>query len=217
MSKKILKLPSYSLGEELLSSISHGVGTLLGVAALVLCVVRSVQHNDPWAVVASAVYGAALILLYCASTIYHALPVGRAKKVFRALDHCNIFLLIAGTYTPYTLVALRGPTGWVLFGIVWAAAILGIVFNAIDVERFKVFSMICYLAMGWVIVFAFRPFLEVAGWPATWFLLSGGIAYSIGAILYAVGKRVKYLHSVWHFFVLAGSILHFFSIYLYIV
>lgn len=217
MTELKIKIPTYSLGEELLSSISHGIGTLLGVTALVLCVIRSVQHGNPWAIAASIVYGITLILLYCASTIYHALRVNRAKQVFRVLDHCNIFLLIAGTYTPYTLVSLNGKIGWILFGVVWAAAILGIIFNAISVERFKVFSMICYLAMGWVIVFAFRPFLAAAGWDATFLLLAGGVAYSVGAILYGVGKKVKYMHSIWHFFVLAGSILHFFSIYLYVV
>ena len=153
--------PVYSLAEELMSSISHGVGTLLAVAALVVGVVMAAIYSDAWCVVSMAVYGATLVILYSMSTIYHGLKPNKGKRVFRVLDHCSIFLLIAGTYTPLTLVSLRGVLGWVLFGIVWTAAILGIVLNAVNLNRFKAFSMICYIAMGWVIVFAFKPLLDV--------------------------------------------------------
>lgn len=209
--------PVYSLAEELMSSISHGVGTLLAVAALVVGVVMAAIYSDAWCVVSMAVYGATLVILYSMSTIYHGLKPNKGKRVFRVLDHCSIFLLIAGTYTPLTLVSLRGVLGWVLFGIVWTAAILGIVLNAVNLNRFKVFSMICYIAMGWVIVFAFKPLLDVMRTGGIVLLITGGVAYTIGAVLYGIGKKVKYMHSVFHFFVLAGSILHYFCILLYVV
>ena len=215
--KHPVALPRYSLGEELISSISHGVGAALAVAALVLCIVTGAMHRDPWAVVSGSVYGATLIILYTMSTLYHAFPLGRAKRVFRVIDHCSVFLLIAGTYTPFTLVTLRGPVGWVLFGVVWGAAALGIVMSAIDLQRFRIASMVSYLAAGWVIIFAFRPLLQAMQTPGIVLLLTGGVAYTVGAGIYLVGKKVKYMHSLWHFFVLAGSILHFFSILLYVL
>ena len=209
--------PVYSLAEELMSSISHGVGTLLAVAALVVGVVMAAIYSDAWCVVSMAVYGATLVILYSMSTIYHGLKPNKGKRVFRVLDHCSIFLLIAGTYTPLTLVSLRGVLGWVLFGIVWTAAILGIVLNAVNLNRFKAFSMICYIAMGWVIVFAFKPLLDVMRTGGIVLLITGGVAYTIGAVLYGIGTKVKYMHSGFHFFVLAGSILHYFCILLYVV
>ena len=209
--------PVYSLAEELMSSISHGVGTLLAVAALVVGVVTAAIYSDAWCVVSMAVYGATLVVLYSMSTIYHGLKPNKGKRVFRVLDHCAVFFLIAGTYTPLTLVSLRGVLGWVMFGIVWGAAVLGIVLNAVSLHRFKVFSMICYIAMGWVIVFAFKPLMEVMQTGGIVLLITGGVAYTIGAVLYGIGKKVKYMHSVFHFFVLAGSILHYFCILLYVV
>ena len=175
------------------------------------------MHNSAIAVVSSCIYGSTLIILYMMSTMYHALKVNNAKRVFRIIDHCSIFLLIAGTYTPYTLVALGGALGWTLFGIVWAAAILGVVLNSVDLNKFKVFSMICYLAMGWVIIFAFKPLTEAIAMPGIWLLIAGGIIYTVGAIFYGIGKKIKYMHSIFHIFVLAGSILHFFSILLYVL
>ena len=216
--KKGITIPKYTLAEELMNSISHGVGALLAIAALVLMVVKSALYShDAFAVVSVSVYGAMLIILYVASTIYHALKVNRAKKVFRILDHCAIFLLIAGTYTPYTLVTLRGPVGWVMFGVVWASAIIGVTLNAISLEKFKVFSMICYLASGWVIVFAFGYLWKQMPSNGSLFLILGGVAYTIGAVLYGIGKKKKYMHSVFHLFVLIGSILHFFSIMFYVL
>ena len=214
-----LSIPTYSLSEELLSAISHGVGALFGVTALVLCVVVSALHNNAWAVVSSAIYGGTLIELYTISTLYHAFKVNKAKRVFRVLDHCSIFLLIAGTYTPYTLVTLRqvGAVGWVLFGVVWGAAVLGITFNAIDLKKYRVPSMICYLAAGWVIIVAIKPLLDHLHPTGVWLLVAGGVAYTVGAVLYGVGKKKKYFHSIFHFFVLAGSLLQFFSILLYVI
>ena len=214
---KNIELPKYSLGEELVSSISHGIGSLLSVAALVVGVVFAALYGDAWCVVSMAVYGAMLVILYTMSTIYHGLRPNNGKRVFRIIDHCSVFLLIAGTYTPLTLISLRGLVGWILFGVVWTAAILGIVLNAVNINKYKVFSMICYIAMGWVIIFAFKPLMDAMAPAGIWLLLGGGFFYPVGAILYGIGKKKKYVHSVWHFFVLAGSILHYFSILLYVV
>ena len=215
--RRMLKLPDYTLGEELMNSITHGVGALLGIAALVLCVVKSAMAGDAYGVVGSAIYGATLIILYSMSCIYHALGVNRAKKVFQTFDHCSIFLLIAGTYTPITLVAMRGLIGWIIFGVVWAAAITGIVFNAIDVKKYKVMSMICYIAMGWVIILVFPEFLRLVPSKGVWLIFWGGVIYTSGAVIYGFGKKARYIHSIWHFFVLLGSIFHFFAIYLYML
>ena len=212
-----ITIPKYTLGEELLNSISHGIGALLGVCALVLCVVVAAMNSNVWGVVAGSIYGGSLIILYTMSTIYHALKVNRAKKVFRVIDHCSIYLLIAGTYTPYTLVTLRGGWGWTLFGIVWGAAALGITLNAIDLKKFKVLSMITYLAMGWVIIIAIKPMLAALAPGGLWLLLLGGISYTIGAVLYVMGKKKKYIHGVFHIFVVIGSMLHFFSILFYVL
>lgn len=215
--RRMLGLPDYTLGEELMNAITHGAGALLGVVALVLCVVKSAIAGDAFGVVASSIYGATLIVLYTMSCLYHALAVNRAKKVFQTFDHCSIFLLIAGTYTPITLVAMRGWIGWTVFGIVWAAAIVGIVFNGIDVKKYTVMSMICYIAMGWVIVLFFGEFMRTVPSSGVWMIFWGGVVYTIGAVIYGFGKKARYIHSIWHFFVLAGSIVHFFAIYLYIL
>lgn len=212
-----ISLPTYSLGEELISAISHGIGAVLSVAGLVVGVVIAAMTGDPYKIVSMSIFGATLVLLYTMSCLYHSLAKNRAKKVFRILDHCTIFLLIAGTYTPYTLVCFKDQTGWILFSIVWSAAALGIVLNSIDIKKFKTFSMICYLAMGWVIVFAFQPLYEYMSFSGIALLVAGGIFYTLGAILYGMGSKRKYFHSLWHFFVLAGSILHYLSILLYVI
>lgn len=222
MDKKQVKLykipiPKYTLGEELISSISHGVGAALGIAALCLCVVRSSMINNSLAIVSSWIFGISLIILYSMSCIYHGLKPNNAKRVMRVFDHCTIFLLIAGTYTPFTLVSLHGATGWTLFGIIWGTAIIGIILNAIDMEKFKTVSMICYLAMGWAIVFTFKPLMMAVSAPGIKLLVAGGIAYTVGAVIYGIGSKVKYMHSIWHFFVLAGSILHFLAVYNYVL
>lgn len=218
MSKRSpITIPKYALSEELISAISHGVGALLSIAALCLCVVVAVRSADTYSIVSAAIYGATLIILYTMSTLYHSLRVNKAKKVFRVIDHCSIFLLIAGTYTPYTLVTLRDSVGWLMFAIVWGAAIIGIILNVIDLKKYLIPSVICYLAMGWVIVFAFSPLKAALHPTGIVLLIGGGVAYSLGAGLYALGSKIKYFHSVFHFFVLAGSILHFFSIMLYVL
>lgn len=217
MLKDKVDIPKYSLGEEITNAVLHGLGSLLSIAALVLCVVFSAIHGNIYAVVSSCIYGATLIILYTMSCLYHSLKINNAKRIFRIIDHCSIYLLIAGTYTPFTLVSLNGFLGWIMFGIVWCAAIIGIILNAINIEKFKTISMILYISMGWVIVFTFKPLLDAVDVGGIYLLLAGGIIYSVGAIFYGVGKKIKYMHSIWHFFVLSGSILHFFSILLYVI
>lgn len=212
-----ISLPKYTLGEELLNAISHGIGALLGVSALTLCLVKSIYTGGAYEIFSSLVYGISLILLYTTSSLYHSMVPNIAKRILRVLDHCTIFLLIAGTYTPFTLLPLRDTVGIYLFYIIWIAAIIGIIFNAISVERFKVFSMICYLAMGWCVIFTFKPLIENLSPDGLVLLLAGGIAYTLGAILYGLGSKLKYMHSIWHFFVLAGSILHFLCIFLHVL
>lgn len=209
--REALGLPVYSLGEEIFSSVSHGVSALVALAALVLLLVfcKKTALN----ITCVAVFGGTMVLLYTVSTIYHGLGLNRAKVIFRSLDHCTIFLLIAGTYTPITLVCLGGTLGWVMFSVVWAAAIMGVVLNAISVERFKRISMVCYLAMGWVVVFAMNSFWKNVSPTGFWCLLAGGLCYTLGAVLYGVGKKIRYIHSVFHLFVLAGSVLHSICVY----
>ncbi|MGN0747366.1 MAG: hemolysin III family protein [Aristaeellaceae bacterium] len=215
--KHRISIPKYTLGEELISAISHGVGALLGIAALVLCIVKSCHPYDGYKLASSIVFGLTVTLLYLMSCLYHSLKVNKAKRVFRVIDHCTIFLLIAGTYTPYTLVSLRGTLGWWIFGIIWGIAILGIVLNAVNLKKFAKLSVACYLIMGWIIVFAYRYMVQVMHPTALSLLVWGGIAYTVGAVLYAIGSKKKYFHSVFHFFCLAGTALHFFSIYLYVL
>ena len=208
----------YTLAEELINSISHGTGALLAAAGMAILIVYSAFIGDVWRVISSIIYGITMVLLYTFSALYHSFQAARVKDVFRIFDHCSIFLLIAGTYTPFTLVTLREADpviGWLLFGVVWAAAILGIVLNAISIEKFKVFSMICYVAMGWVVVFAIKPLMSVLPLGGLLLLLAGGLAYTFGIIFYAARKR--YMHSIWHFFFLFGTVFHYFSVLLYVV
>ena len=217
---KKIDIPKYSLSEELLSSISHGVGALLSVAALVLCVVRSAHHHDAYAVISSSIYGAMSILLYTMSCLYHSLKVNNAKRVFRIIDHCTIFLLIAGTFTPFCLVSLRKYSialGWTMFGIIWGSAIVGTTLTAVNLNKFKKLGMILYIVMGWAIIFAFKGIWHTVSKRGILLLFLGGVIYTIGAIFYGIGKKHKYMHSIFHFMVLIASILFFFSIYLYVV
>lgn len=219
MTKKVLDIPlnkRYTRGEELLNSISHGAGALLGSAGTAVLLVRAAFVSDTLGIVSCAVYGFALIMLYTMSTLYHAITNERAKKVFQALDHSTIFLLIASTYTPYALVTIRGAMGYIVFFIVWGAAILGIVLNSISVSRFKKLSMLLYLASGWAVVLAMKPIYDNIAIGGLMLLLAGGLFYTVGIIFYAQ-KKIKFFHGVWHFFVLGGSICHYFSILLYVI
>ena len=215
--KEKINIPKYSLGEEIMSAITHGVGALLSLVALIMCVTLSAQNGNVVAVLSSIIYGVTLIILYTMSTLYHSLAVNNAKRVFRIIDHCSIFLLIAGTYTPFTLVSLKQPLGVILFLIIWSIAILGIVLNAINLKKYKVISLISYIFLGWIIIFCYNPLKEAIPFSGILLLIAGGIVYTVGAILYAVGKKIKYFHPIFHIFVLAGSILHFFAILLYVL
>ena len=214
-------LPNYTKGVEIFNMVSHIVGAAFGVTALVLCIIFAAIHKNGYAVVSSAIYGVTIIVLYTMSSIYHGMSSkGTAKKVFQILDHCSIFLLIAGSYTPFCLVMFReyNPAlGWTIFGIIWGMAILGIVLNSIDIKKYKTFSMICYLGMGWCIIFTANLLPKLLGIPGLVLLVAGGIAYSIGAIFYGFWKKKKYIHSVFHLFILLGSLLQFFCILLYVM
>ena len=214
------KLPKYTKGEEIFNMVSHIVGGALGVVTIVLCSVFGGIHHNAYGVVSGVIFGVSMIILYTMSSIYHGLKEGTAKKVFQVLDHCTIFLLIAGSYTPFCLCTLREHSpalGWTIFGIIWGVAILGITLNAIDLKKFKVFSMICYLAMGWCIVFKIGLLIELLRVAGFALLLSGGIVYTIGAILYGVGKKKKYMHSIFHLCVFFASLLHFLCVLLFVI
>lgn len=214
-------MPVYTKGEEIFNMTSHIVGAVLGIVALVLCVIFAAVHKNVYGIVSGAIYGTTMIILYTMSSIYHGLsPKRYSKRVFQVLDHCSIFLLIAGSYTPFCLVTFReynAVLGWTIFGIIWAIAILGITLNAIDIKKYKVFSMICYLGMGWCIIFTAKLLPKLLGIPGLVLLVSGGIAYTVGAILYGLGRKKRYMHSIFHLFILLGSILQFFCILLYVI
>ena len=202
---------SYSPGEELANSITHGIGIFIGIAVLVLLVVFSALRKSAWEVVSCSVYGTTFILLYLSSTLYHLARNPRTRQVMKVIDHAAIYLLIAGTYTPYALAPLRGALGWSIFGAIWGCALLGILYKALFIGRFKAFSLISYLVMGWFCVVAVKPLYRQLGTAAFVFFAAGGLCYTAGAIFYA-WKSLPWSHAVWHLFVLAGSLCHFLSI-----
>lgn len=214
-------LPSYTKGEEIFNMTSHIIGGALGIIATVLCVVFSAVHHNVYGVVSSSIFGTTMIILYTMSSIYHGLkPNLKAKKIFQIIDHCSIFLLIAGSYTPFTLCTLREydtKLGWTIFGIIWGMAVLGIILNSIDLKKYKIFSMICYLVMGWCIIVKINLLPQLLTMSGFILLVAGGVAYTIGAILYGVGKKHKYMHSVFHLFIVLGSLLHFLCVLLYVI
>lgn len=213
-------LPDYTRGEEIFNFVSHIVGGGVGVIALILCVVRSALHLDPWAVVGSAIYGASLIALYTMSSVYHALTHTMAKKVFQVLDHCTIYFLIGGTYTPVLFCSIRPVSpvwAWVIFGLVWGLAAMAATFTAIDLKKYSVLSMICYIGMGWCIVIAAPTAIKAIPFAGLMWLLAGGIAYTVGAVFYGFGRKCRYIHSVFHLFVVLGSILQFVCIFFYVI
>lgn len=216
-------LPPYTKGEEIMNMVTHIVGGAMGIVAVTLCVIMAALHSNVYGVVSGAIFGATMIILYTMSSIYHGLkPHLTAKKVFQVIDHCSIFILIAGTYTPIVLCTVReiSPAlGWGYFGVVWAVAILGIALNAVDLKKYDRFSLICYLVLGWCIIFSIKTVAQGIGFGGMVFLAGGGIAYTVGAVFYAIGKKknVKYIHSVFHLFVDLGSFLHFMCILLYVM
>ncbi len=208
-------LPDYTRGEEIFNFVSHAVGGVFAIVALVMCVSVAAYYKNVWGIVSGAIYGFTMVLLYTVSSVYHGITPQLAKKVFQVIDHCMIFLLIAGTYTPIALVALRKESellGWFVFGIIWFFAILGIILSAIDWKKYSVFSMICYLGMGWFAILFIGQIIELVGRLGTIYLTVGGILYTIGAILYALGRKHRYFHSIFHIFVVAGSVMHFLMI-----
>ena len=215
-------LPDYTRGEEIFNMVSHIVGGAFGMAALATCVVKAFLNGDPYQVVSAFIYGFSMVMLYTVSSVYHGLIPETAKKVMQVIDHCTVFILIAGTYTPVSLCALREhstPLGWTVFGIVWGVSALGITLNAIDLKKYRIFSGICYIALGWCIVFTGKTAINAIGKTGFLWLLAGGISYTVGAVLYGIaGKSVhRYMHSVFHIFVVIGSILQYFCILLYIL
>ena len=215
------KLPRYTKGEEVFNMVSHIVGAAFGIVAMILCIVVSASHNNVYGVVSSVVYGASMIALYTVSSIYHGLsPRVTAKKVMQVIDHCTIFILIAGSYTPFALCSFREyntALGWTIFTVMWLVAIVGIILNAIDLRKYRAFSMICYIGMGWVILIKAKLLPLLLGKNGVILLVSGGVAYTLGAILYGLGVKYKYMHSIFHLFILLGSVLHFLCILLYVL
>lgn len=213
-----LTIPKYTLGEEITNSITHGLGVLFGITILVLTIVMSAHNHNAVGVVASSIYGVSMIIMFLISCLYHAMsPRIGAKKVFRVIDHCDIYVFIAGSYTPFCISLIGGATGWTLFGIIWGCALLGVLLNSINLEKFKVISLILYLVMGWMVLISFSSLYNVLPTRGLILLLSGGIVYTLGAVLYAIGSKVRYMHSVFHLFVLAGCILQSFSILFYAI
>jgi hemolysin III len=214
---KIL-LPNYTRGEEIFNMVSHIVGGAFGITALVLCVVMAAVNGNGFGVVTSCIYGAMLILMYTMSSVYHGLKHEGAKRVMRVLDHCAIYFLIAGTYTVIMLSAVRtvnAPLAWSMFGVEWGLAVLAITLNAVNLRKFQLVSMICYIVMGWLIIPLYGTVVQALTFNGAMLILSGGICYTVGAVLYGIGKKKKYAHNVFHVFVLLGSICHFFGIFFY--
>ena len=211
-----LQKPEYSYAEEIANSITHGIGMLLSIGGLAVLVGFASVHGNAWHITACSIFGVTLILSYASSTLYHGIPQPAAKRVLKVIDHAAIYLLIAGTYTPFTLVSLRGPWGWSLFGTIWGLAILGVVLKVTMSGKIAGISTAIYLAMGWIIVVAIKPLLGAVEVGGLVLLLLGGLAYSAGVIFYA-WKKLPYNHAIWHLFVLTGSLCHFFAILFYVI
>lgn len=216
------RLPDYTKGEEIFNMVSHIVGGGLGVIIAALCIVKAFLNHDAYQIVSAFIYGFSMIILYTMSSIYHGLIPLTAKKVFQIIDHCAIFVLIAGTYTPIALCSIREyntALGWCLFGFVWAISALGVTLNAIDLKKYTLFSNICYIAVGWCVIFIINHAIKAVSMSGFWWLLAGGIAYTIGAVLYGIAGKwgLRYIHSVFHLFVIMGSVLQFFCIVLYVL
>lgn len=200
---------------EWFNSISHLVGAVAALAGLVVVVVVAAQQGDPWKIVSFSVYGATLFFLYTVSTLYHSLR-GRAKQIFRKLDHYSIYFLIAGTYTPFTLVTLRGAWGWSIFGVIWGLVVVGIVVEALPQSRNRILSLVVYILMGWLVLLALKPLLEVLPWAGFVWLLVGGLFYTGGVAFYLFDEKIRHFHGIWHLFVLAGSVSHYVTILFYV-
>ncbi len=211
-------LPEYSKGEEIFNMVSHIVGGGLSIIAMVLCIIVSALHHNPWGVVASCIYGVTMISLYTMSSIYHGLKPGTAKKVFQIIDHCTIYFMIAGSYMPFIFCTIREQSPavcWIIFGIEWILVAIATTLTAIDLERTKKLSMVCYIGMGWTIIFFYKYLAAGLAVPGIVLLVLGGVLYTLGAVIYSF-KR-KYAHNIFHIFVVLGSIVHFFSVIIYVL
>lgn len=220
MSLDKVPLIQYGKREDIINSVTHAVGAVFGIVVLVMCTVRAAKLDSAVGVVSSVIYGASMIILYFCSALYHGLPAGNAKRFMRIVDHGVIYLLIAGTITPCVLIALRSENntaGWVMFGVAWGCALLGIILTLIDFEKFKVMEMVLYIAIGWTLLLVVRPLFRALSTAGIVLVILGGVVYTVGAILYGLGKKVKYFHALFHIFVLAGSTLHFVAVYWYIL
>lgn len=206
----------YSCGEEIANSITHGFGSLLSIGGLAVLVGFASVHGNAWHITACSIFGTTLIFSYLSSTLYHSIPVPAAKRVLKVIDHSAIYLLIAGTYTPFTLISLRGPWGWSLFGTIWGLALLGVILKTTMLGKISGISTAIYLAMGWIVVIAIKPMWSAVESGGLLLLLIGGLAYSGGVVFY-IWDRLPYNHAIWHLFVLAGSLCHFFAILLYVI
>jgi hemolysin III len=206
----------YTIGEEIANSVTHGIGTGLSIAGLTLLVALAVIYGDVWRVVSFSIYGSSLVLLYLASTLYHSIQHPKVKRVLRIFDHAAIYLLIAGTYTPFTLVSMRGPWGWTLFGIVWGLALLGIAFKTVFIGRYEKLATVAYVLMGWLVVAVFKEMLVTIPTGGVIWLVAGGVVYTLGVLFYA-WQKLPYNHAIWHLFVLGGSICHFFAILFHVL
>lgn len=204
------------LSDTIANSVTHGVGAILAIAGLVVLVVLAATRGTVWHVVSCAIYGSTLVLLYLSSTLYHSLQGRRVKKVFRVFDHSSIYLLIAGTYTPFLLVTLRGGWGWTLFGILWGLTIAGVVFKSLMVDRFPAISTTIYIAMGWLAVFAIKPLVQAISISGMAWIVAGGLAYTLGVVFFALDRK-RFFHAIWHLFVLAGSVLHYIAVLRYVL
>ncbi len=213
--KKEKTIRPQTMGEEIANAISHGVGAILAIAGTVIAIIFACIYGDTMDIVSASLYGASLIILYMASTLYHSLTNKTAKKVFQIIDHCSIFILILGSYIPICLSLLGGKLGWTLFLINASCTALGVVLNAVDMKKFKAFSMIAYIIMGWSVMFIWKPFIQTIDIRGFYLLLAGGLAYTIGVIFYKL-KNIKYMHYVWHMCVLAGSVFQFFCMLFYV-
>ena len=206
----------YSLGEEIANSITHGLGALLSVAGLTLLLTYAALQDDIWRIVSFSIYGGSMILLFMMSTLYHSFQHEKVKTVFKMLDHCAIYLLIAGTYTPFLLVTLRGPLGWAMFALIWLLALAGIMFKLVFKHRFKKLSVATYVLMGWLALFVGRELTQVLSSGGMAWLIAGGLAYTLGVIFY-IWKKLPYNHAIWHVFVLGGSLCHYTAIFFYVL
>jgi hemolysin III len=206
----------FSLGEIIANAVTHGIGAALAIAGLAVLVAFASLYGNAWHIVSVSIYGATLIFLYLFSTLYHSIQEPQAKRILRIFDHAAIFLLIAGTYTPFTLVTLHGPLGWTLFGVVWGLALFGVAFQTTLLRKHRALSLSLYIGMGWAMIVAIQPMMAAIPLPGIILVASGGLAYTGGVIFY-VWHRLPYHHAIWHLFVMAGSILHFFAVLLYVI